>query len=603
MTNEPTQFSPNNPASLFAPPDAVFTGPDLTIVYDSVSRAVIELNIDERVDTIRSKTPLAGVGKLVRHDKSQVYQVDEAAKAMYLEKREFYLNPPKNTKRKSPEPASRNILPVDVATLEAFPTKHKSIDVPKPAVMPRESELPEPELELPEPEPELPEPELELPELELPEPERELFIIDEKAASPPKRQKLPDSEEGEEEKKEKRVTFEDPSENSSDESGIVEPAPPADEDSDGDSSSDSSSMSSSKPDVKADDLSFVTQKQNQTDVASSEGSSSVEDSEASRVEDSASSESSEDESIDSDDDIPLTKRVRKEVKRYNDEDFSDEEHEKKKKKKPGANAASAVRVEKVRNPTTTMLGQPASTRRDKPTDAVPPPVATLSNLETFHSRGKHLTKFYQDGWETLMDYSIHVACNFEFMAAGRRTNPGDPKHPKPRSLPQPKILVLLMERFRAHLFERPETALLQAGSEEAVLLEIQRIFYVYRECSMNNVENDWTKITLWKPYEWAQERGYAASYTLHVKTEHINAYANLRAALYPQEYTVYRVRLAITTTIHDPKETRGWDELYDVVRKQATLKKNLCNDWSVACQLADLDIFKIWSEFDAYFMN
>ena len=601
MTNEPTQFSPNNPASLFAPPDAVFTGPDLTIVYDSVSRAVIELNIDERVDTIRSKTPLAGVGKLVRHDKSQVYQVDEAAKAMYLEKREFYLNPPKNTKRKSPEPASRNILPVDVATLEAFPTKHKSIDVPKPAVMPRESELPEPELELPEPE--LPEPELELPELELPEPERELFIIDEKAASPPKRQKLPDSEEGEEEKKEKRVTFEDPSENSSDESGIVEPAPPADEDSDGDSSSDSSSMSSSKPDVKADDLSFVTQKQNQTDVASSEGSSSVEDSEASRVEDSASSESSEDESIDSDDDIPLTKRVRKEVKRYNDEDFSDEEHEKKKKKKPGANAASAVRVEKVRNPTTTMLGQPASTRRDKPTDAVPPPVATLSNLETFHSRGKHLTKFYQDGWETLMDYSIHVACNFEFMAAGRRTNPGDPKHPKPRSLPQPKILVLLMERFRAHLFERPETALLQAGSEEAVLLEIQRIFYVYRECSMNNVENDWTKITLWKPYEWAQERGYAASYTLHVKTEHINAYANLRAALYPQEYTVYRVRLAITTTIHDPKETRGWDELYDVVRKQATLKKNLCNDWSVACQLADLDIFKIWSEFDAYFMN
>jgi hypothetical protein len=361
----------------------------------------------------------------------------------------------------------------------------------------------------------------------------------------------------------------------------------------------SSNSSSSSND---DDIQYLTSNKNHSDMDDEKSSSSNEDLSFQSIESGIPDDDDDDDdsqiggeesssSMD-DDDLPLQRasdRKRKQTDRYNDNDFPDDD-EKKPAVPPKPKEVQILKSDLI-SPSEKLLSYPASKRRNNTTTELPPTVNAISNIQKFKSRGKHLTKLYTQGWNDLMNYAIDTACYIEFKKDGRNVN-------KPLNSAQPLIVNFLCTHYMRHLFEETDPSQFVPNSDDAEILKCQRYFFVYRDCSMTSISNGWSKIELWDPYDWALERNYPEKAIIHVKTEHLSAYTALRIALYPHEYCIYRARIAVRKALNKEKEAPDITKFSTAVKKIESFKLGLCNDWCVTCQLADLDIFGPWKQFN-----
>lgn len=284
------------------------------------------------------------------------------------------------------------------------------------------------------------------------------------------------------------------------------------------------------------------------------------------------------------------KRTVKPIDKYDDKNFVDETP----KAKASAKAAGVKGEIKRRSSAVPINGIPPGERSEIP----PPSIAGLSNLNNFKSRGRGMTRFYTQGWCKLLNYAIHPAVFVEFGFANRKTERADPEHKYVQE--KPMLLDFLTNEYRAHLFERPDTLLAaEENPGNKKKLQLQQLLYIYRDWSTSPVEDGMTRVHLSDPHEWAPQRGYTTStYTFDWPTDSINTITFIRTAIYPLQYLIFSIRTAIHAMIHttDPKRKTYAEfhapTLYDQIRDK------LCNDWIVASQLSELEIFKDWKKYD-----
>lgn len=591
MANEPVQVQSNNPSVLFNEPRPVWPLPKVSVgVPDPKPQPNKLISFDERIDIIRTSGVLKH--RLPMISKSQVYVSDEEAVEEYKQREAAYLTATK--KRAAPPKAQQEALPVDAETLEQ--AKRQKLEQPPAPVKPPVPEYTDPIVKTDSPakrqkfksEPELEQQHIVVPsQLASEEPDS---AKDESSSSEVENHSAIASDIEEKEPEEEALsedaeldddvqylakkTKPAPPESSSSEESSSEQQPEEGSISDGDSSNESDNNIGGEK------------------SSSSDESDSDDDLEIGGEESSSSGESSS-----SMDDVPLTQRpsrTRKAVERYNDADFPDEEP--KAAKKGAANAEpETIKVAKadIVRPTNKILAAPASKRRNNPTDEMPPNILALSTVDKFKKCGRHLTRLYTHGWSQLMDNAIDIACTMEFKEAGRSLAP-----PASTINVKPVMLDFLCGCYTEHLFNTKDPSQFPVDSDDAEILRGQRNLFVYREYSSTNLEKGWSEIKLWEPYEWALERGYPPHNTIHMKTEHLAAYTALRCALYPQEYVIYRARMAVHKKVVDHAEKRTLADFSAAVKSQESFKLGLCNDWIVCCQLADIELFESWSRYD-----
>ena len=632
MNKGPVLFAPHDPASWahYSPwklPDLNVTEFDPPEDDHSPECPVL----DERVDRVRATTPLNGIGRLVREGKPQTYECDAETVEVYKARKKTFLE---SKKRPAPVPApptQQAPLPVDAETLEQV-KRIKRVD----EIIKESKEVPvklEKTIKEEKPDVDSPPKRVKIEHMaaneqvvavkEEPQPPPvEVFI--KKEPQPPPTEVLIKMEPPPEEVEAGVAQPEDEDPDSSAEvkgdsavvDGSEDKAPDVGEQSSSDSSfssdldlplidkirqgakegSSSSSSSSDNTDVSEKKEA----KKKKTAASSSMDSGESSDGGSQGPGGSMNSGDSVDSGGESSEAAPSTARKskRKSINPdpYNAADFPDEE-EKKGKKKPAAAKAATIKVPRPKHaPSLMLLSVPASRQRDKPTTEKPIPVNTLMTVTKFTQCGSQHTRLYTIGWCQMANYGMQFACETEYAEAKRTV---DVK----KSGERPMLMDLLSNEFRRHLFEENDTRVFESGSLDVEELEMQRLFYVYRDHCVEKKDNGWTEISLWDPYTWAmEEKGYAKEYTFFVKTDKIDAFTNYRIALNPLEYIIYRARKAIIAGASDPNNQLSIEDFYtEFQQKNDALKLGWCNDWSIACQLAGLDIFPDWKSFDTQF--
>jgi len=620
MANEqgPVQFA--DPASLFLQEHSPWDAPKLTRGVPDPQRSPGSAtngrpSTDERIESIRTSGIM---NHLLPAEKIQVYKCTDEAISWYKQRKEEYLASKKRPAPPPAKPQQQDPLPVDAETLASVKPKEPPTEPEQPPKRQKTEQPAEVAVEQLPPKPEEPDSSSSGVSLgsgivsddEDREPSQQAdesaaASLDDDVAYLTKQNASADSNPRRE--KAERSS----SSSSSDEAKPLDKRSASSSDdmvlksSEKNSSSEDSSSSSEERPVKAsssEDDSAPSRSDKQ--VASSDADSSSSgsaDADASVVDESSSSVDSEEDDDDEEEEAPLnvrrgSDRKRKPTQRYNDEDFPDEEP-KKSKKAAGKPVAITVNRSQLQTRTNLAVGNlPASKIRNNVTTEAPPAFPTISTIDRMKHCGKHLTQLYTTGWCKLVDRCIEMACVLEFKDANLPvTTP-----PKPTV---PTLIAFLSEMYTKHLFEKQDLSQFPPDSHRAKMLKIQRLFFVYGSIDMAEVENGWSHIQLWEPHDWALDRGYALRTDVHVKTEHLKAYSALRTALYPNEYVIYRARIAVAKAMEAARGAPSQEEIVARVKSNPYLKEGLCNDWIVTCQLTGLDILGAWSSYDLDIKN